>query len=153
MHLIINLERMIYMEESSLDIVEMKSFITKRFLSKKSLKKYLQKNVNEVISEVIDADEEFLNAVERAFSDKEEMNFIKDKTGYSIELIEKILWERHCFEMKEGIWEYNVDVCLKCDSSHLLLREAPDVEYGEKVVCQKCGFEMMLGVEGLEPYN
>lgn len=141
------------MEEKFLDIDLLKTYIKNSFKKKKSLKIYLQENFDEIVSEVINVDEEFFDIVEGSFSNDDEMYFIKSKTGYSIELIEKILWERYCFEMKEGLWEYDADVCLKCKNEYLLFREVPDVEYGEKIVCQKCGYEMIIGPESLKPFN
>jgi len=141
------------MEEYNYDLVELKNFITERFSNKKTLEKYLQKNMAKIISDIIDADEDFLKKEKSYYSNDEEINYIIQNTGYSFNFIEKVLWERYCFEMEEGIWLYNADVCLSCSNEELVSKEIPDLEFGEKVVCQKCGFEMVIGPEGLEEYN
>ena len=35
----------------------------------------------------------------------------------------------------------------------MLLKEAEDMDFSDKVVCQECGYEMVIGDTGLEPYK
>ncbi len=141
------------MEENNYNLFELKSFITERFRNKKNLDDNLRDNIDEIISKIVDFDEIFLDKVMSSYSNDEEINFIKKKTGYDFNFIEKVLWQRYCFEMEKGFWEYDGDICLNCNNEQLLFREIIDIEYGEKIVCQNCGFEMVLGSEGLEEYN
>ncbi|WP_133960345.1 hypothetical protein [Halanaerobium saccharolyticum] len=112
-------------------------------------------NIDEIISNIVDLDEIFLDKVIYPYSNSndEEINLIKIKSGHNFKFIEKVLWQRYCYEMKKGYWEYDVDVCLNCNNENLLFKEIPDTEYREKIVCQNCGYEMVIGPEGLKKYN
>lgn len=64
----------------------------------------------EVISDIIDADKDFLKKEKPYYSNDEEIGYIIQNTGYSFNFIEKVLWERYCFEMiigPEGLEKYN----------------------------------------------
>lgn len=66
-------------------------------------------NIEEIISRVIDANEIFLDKMDkqcRRCSNDKEYNFIAKKTGFNTELIELILWKRCCYEMENDYWQY-----------------------------------------------
>ena len=78
-----------------------------------------EKNIDEVISAVIDSDEIFLSKMDLqgfGFSNDDEYNYISERTGYSFELVEFICWQRHCYEMENDYWAYDTDKCSKCKS-------------------------------------
>lgn len=89
-------------------------------------------NIDEIISNIIDLDEIFLEKVNYPYSNDEEINFITIKSGNDFDFIEKVLWQRYCYEMKKRYWEYDGDVCLNCNHENLLFKEIPDTEYREK---------------------
>lgn len=141
------------MKENNYNLFKLKSFIIERFKNKKNIDDNLWDNIDEIISNIVDLDEIFLDQVIYPYSNDEEINFIKMKTGHDFNFIEKVLWQRYCYEMKKGYWEYDENVCLNCNNEKLLFKEIPDTKYGEKIVCQNCGYEMVIGPEGLEEYN
>lgn len=140
-------------EKNKYNLFEMKCFIIERFKKKNNIDDKLRDNIDEIISNIVDFDEIFLDQVMYPYSNDEEINFIKMKTGHDFNFVEKVLWQRYCYEMKKGMWIYNADICLNCNKEELIFREIIDVEYGEKIVCQNCGCEMVIGPEGLEEYN
>jgi len=141
------------MKEKNYNLFEMKSFVIERFKNKKNLDDKLMDNIDEIISNIVDLDEIFLDKIIYPYSNDEEINFIKIKSGYDSDFIEKVLWQRYCYEMKKGYWIYDGDVCINCNNENLLFKEIPDIEYGEKIECQNCGYEMVIGPEGLEEYK
>ena len=66
---------------------------------------------------------------------------IAERTGYSFELVEFILWQRYCYEMENDYWTYDREKCNKCGSSELYLKEVPNVDFADQVICKKCGTE------------
>jgi len=66
---------------------------------------------------------------------------IAERTGYSFELVEFILWQRYCYEMENDYWTYDREKCSKCGSSELYLKEVPNVDFADQVICKKCGTE------------
>lgn len=86
------------------ELKEIKEYISSRLEKRNDLPSF-DKNVgvNEVISEIIEADEIFLSKMEAqgiGYSNDDEYDFIEDKTGYSAELIEFILWQRYAMRWK-----------------------------------------------------
>ena len=105
-----------------------------------------EKNIDEVISAVIDSDEIFLSKMDLqgfGFSNDDEYNFISERTGYSFELVEFILWQRYCYEMENDYWAYDRDKCSKCGSSELYLKEVPNEDFADRVICKMCGSEFV----------
>lgn len=75
------------------------------------------------------------------FSNDDEYNFISERTGYSFELVEFILWQRYCYEMENDYWIYDRDKCSKCGSSELYLKEVPKEDFADRAICKRCGTE------------
>ncbi|PLX13902.1 MAG: hypothetical protein C0594_00680 [Marinilabiliales bacterium] len=75
-----------------------------------------------------------------------------NKTGYEYGLIELLLWQKCCYEI-QGLWEYDAEYCIKCNSSKLLLKKVEGVDFVDKVICQECGYEMTIGERGLESFR
>ncbi len=128
------------------EVKKLKEYITGRLEKRKELPGF-GKNItlNKVVSEIIDADEVFtarMIAGGMDYSNDEEYDFISDKTGYSVELIETILWQKYCYEMENDYWEYN-GKCSKCGSSRLFIKEVPGVDFADKVFCKDCGTEFV----------
>ena len=138
------------LEEFDIDQSEMKNikeYISNRLRERKDIPDLNnEKSIDEVISYVIDSDEIFLSKMESqgfSFSSDDEYDFIQERTGYSFELVEFILWQRYCYEMENDYWTYDRDKCRKCDSSELYLKEVPNVDFADKVVCKLCGTEFI----------
>ncbi|GAB6174191.1 hypothetical protein JCM15765_36690 [Paradesulfitobacterium aromaticivorans] len=85
-------------------------------------------------------------------SSLDEIEYIEERTGLDTGLIELVLWQKTCYEMAQGQWEYDAGYCLSCGAGSLLMREIPGEDFGEKIVCPRCGTEMILGDSGLEKY-
>ena len=132
------------------DLKEMKEFITDRLENRIDIFTKSE-NASVIIDKVINLDEEFLDMKLPVFSNDDEIKYIQNHTGYDYELIEEILWERYCFEMKNDYWEYDADYCINCGGDSLYFKEIPDKERGEKIVCKNCNFEMKICKDGLKP--
>lgn len=135
---------------SDSEIKEMKQFITDRLINKEGLNYPNSEQLPDIVDNVIDLNEEFLDKQHTSFSNDDEIRYIQDKTGYDFQFIDKLLWERYCYEMKNDYWEYNIDYCIKCGEGPLYFKEIPDIERGEKIVCKNCKYEMKIGRDGLE---
>ncbi len=137
-------------------LADLKKFITDRLQKRNSLLKSIKANMSEVVSSVIDLDEEFIEKMEEmncCYSNDDEMSFIKSKTSFDLSLIELILWHKYCFEMSLGMWEYDVENCIRCGGGPLHFKEIPGEDYVEKLVCQQCGNEMVIGEDRLEQFS
>ena len=117
------------LEDFDIDLSEIKvikEYISNRLRERKGIPGLNnENNIDEVISDVIDSDEIFLSKMESQgydFSNDEEYDFILERTGYSFELVEFILWQRYCYEMKNDYWTYDRGKCNKCGSSELYLK-------------------------------
>ncbi|MFW6281657.1 MAG: hypothetical protein ACOC1O_02530 [bacterium] len=133
------------------EIKEMKQFITVRMINEEGLNYPDNEELPDIIDKIIDLNEEFLDMKHFAFSKDDEIKYIQEKTEYDFQFIDKVLWERYCYEMKNDFWEYNIDYCIKCRKGPLFFKEIPDVDRGEKIVCKNCQYEMKIGKDGLEP--
>lgn len=144
------------MSSNDYNLTDAKKFITERFLKNRSTIKSLKVDIAEAVSKAIDADEEFVNTMCEqgcSFSNTDEMEFIRNKTGFNLDFIELLLWYKNCYEMALGMWEYDSEDCLNCGGGPLHFKEITGADYGEKLVCQECGFEMIIGEDGLEKYQ
>ncbi len=140
-----------YIMPTDFEIKEMKQFITDRLINKEGINCPDGEEVSDIVNKTIDLNEEFLDMEHFAFSNDDEIKYIQEETGYNFEFIDKVLWERYCFEMKNDYWEYNIDYCIKCGKGPLFFKEIPDMDRGEKIVCKNCHYEMKIGKDGLEP--
>lgn len=144
------------MDIDNVELSDVKKFITDRLSNRKIGLKSLKIELAEAVSFAIEADEEFIEMMikqECNYSNDDEMAFIKEKTRLDLDFIDLILWQKNCYEMSLGMWEYAMEDCLNCGKGPLHLKEVPGKDYEEKIVCQECGFEMILGEDGLEKYN
>ncbi|HOJ11790.1 MAG TPA: DUF6155 family protein [Clostridiales bacterium] len=124
-----------------------KTYISSRLEKRKNLPGIdgSKLNIEEITSRVIDADEIFLDKMDkqgRSYSNDEEYDFIVKKTGFATELIELILWQRYCYEMENDFWQYTEGECKKCGNNKLYLKEVPGEDYADRVVCKECGTEL-----------
>lgn len=129
------------------ELKNIKEYISNKLRERKdipNLKK--EKSIDEVISDTIDSDELFLSKMDAqgfGFSNDDEYDFIAERTGYSFELVEFILWQRYCYEMENDYWTYDREKCSKCCSSKLYIKEVPNVDFADKVICKMCGTEFI----------
>lgn len=101
--------------------------------------------LSEAVSEIVDADEVFIarmDATSMDYSNDEEFDFILSRTGCSEELIEIILWQKCCYEMENDCLEYE-GKCSKCGNSKLYIKEVPNVDFADQVICKICGTEFI----------
>jgi len=129
------------------ELTEIKKYITDRLKQRNNFPNFDNKiNIIESVSEIINADEVFLSRMDAQFtsySNDDEYDFISNKTAYSIELIELILWQRCCYEMDNDYLEYTNGKCSKCGSSELYTREVSNEDFQDQVICKKCGTEFI----------
>lgn len=127
------------------DLEKIKTYIALRLGKRKKPTGFDSKlSIEEIVSKIIDADEIFLDKMDkqrRGYSNDEEYDFIARKTGFDIELIELVLWQRYCYEMENDYWQYTEGKCKKCRSNKLYLKEVPGEDYADRVVCKECGTE------------
>lgn len=127
------------------EVKKIKLYISNRLREREDIPNLnKEKGIDEVISDVIDSDEIFLSKMDLqgfGFSSDDEYNFISERTGYSFELVEFILWQRYCYEMENDYWTYNRGKCSKGGSSELYLKEVPNEDFADRVLCKRCGTE------------
>ena len=127
------------------EIENIKEYISNRLKERKDIPDLSnEKNIDEVINGVIDSDEIFLSKMESQgfdYSNDEEYDFISERTGYSFELVEFILWQKCCYEMENDYWTYERGKCNKCGSRELYLKEVPNEDFADRVICKRCGTE------------
>lgn len=128
------------------ELKEIKEFILPRLEGRNDLPGLDKKmKLSEVISKVIDVDELFLSKTDAqgiSYSNDNEYDFIARKTKYSTELIELILWQRCCYEMDKDYWTFE-GKCKSCGSSELYIKEVPNEDFADQVICKKCGTEFI----------
>jgi len=129
------------------ELKKIKEYITERLKQRNNLSGFDKKmNIVKIISEIINADEVFLSKMDvqfRNYSNDDEYDFISNKTSYSIELIELILWQKCCYEMDNDYWEYREGKCCKCGSSELYIKEVLNKDFEDQVICKMCGTEFI----------
>jgi hypothetical protein len=129
------------------ELTQIKEYITDRLKQRNNLPDLDKKtDIIKIVSEIINADEVFLSRMDvqfRDYSNDDEYDFISNKTSFSIELIELILWQKCCYEMDNDYWKYTIGKCSKCGSSELYIREVPKEDFQDQVICKKCGMEFM----------
>jgi len=138
------------LEDVSVDdkeLIQIKKYIADRTGKRNDLPDFDKKvSVNMIISEIIDADEVFILRMDEQgenYSNYDEYDFISEKTGYSEEIIELILWQKYCYEMEHDYWQYDEGKCSKCGSSELYIREVPNEDFEDQVICKICGTEFI----------
>ncbi len=92
------------------------------------------------------ADEVFISKMDAqriSYSNDDEYDFISNKTGYSTEVIEFILWQRYCYEMENYYWQYDEGKCRKCGSTELYIKEVPNEDFTDQIICKKCDTEFI----------
>ena len=128
------------------ELKNIKTYIVGRLEERKDFHSF-DKNItlDQVVSEIIDSDEVFISRMDARcmnYSNNEEFDFIQKRTGYSLELIEIILWQKCCYEMENDYWEFEGE-CGKCGSDKLYIKEAPNEDFSDKVICKECGAEFI----------
>ena len=129
------------------ELEKIKEYITDRLKQRNNVPNCdKETDIIKTVSEIINVDEVFLSRMDaqfRNYSNDDEYDFISNKTEYSIELIELILWQRCCYEMYNDNWKYTIGECSKCGSSELYTREVPNEDFQDKVICKMCSTEFM----------
>jgi hypothetical protein len=128
-------------------LAQIKEYITDRLKLRDNHPNYDNKmDIIEIVSEIINVDEVFLSRMEaqfRSYSNDDEYDFISNKTSFSIELIELILWQKCCYEMENDYFEYTHEKCSKCGGHELYIREVPNEDFQDQVICKRCGTEFL----------
>ena len=139
---------------NSEEATKIKEYIIERLKKRNDIVNIFKDSVEETVTRIINADEIFLKIMNKSyqsFSNDEEYNYISGKTGDSFRLVEFVLWQRYCYEMEHDYWKYNTgSQCKKCNSSELYLKEVPDTDFADRIVCRKCGAEFDNSIDGLE---
>ena len=128
------------------EVKNIKEYIFGRLEKRKDLTSF-GKNITlgKVVSEIVDADQVFIArmcARRMDYSNDDEFDFISNSTGYSEELIEIILWQKYCYEMENDYWEYE-GKCSKCGNTKLYIKEVPNEDFADQVICKMCGTEFI----------
>lgn len=87
------------------------------------------------------------------YSNDDEIEFIQKKTGFDMKFINFLLWQKYCYEMELGLWEYDIEKCIFCGDGPLLFKEISNKEFAEKIVCKNFSCEMVIGEDGLEKFG
>ncbi|MPQ31223.1 hypothetical protein E4V42_07195 [Clostridium estertheticum] len=129
------------------ELKQIKEYITERLKQRNNLLDSDKKmDIINTISEIINVDKVFLSKMDaqfRDYSNDDENDFISNKTSYSMELIELILWQKYCYEMDNDYWEYGEGKCSKCGSSELYIKEVLNGNFEDQVICKMCGTEFI----------
>lgn len=129
------------------ELTQIKEYILARLKQRNNLPDFnKQMDIINTVSEIINVDEVFLSRMDaqfRDYSNDDEYDFISDKTSFSIELIELILWQKCCYEMDNDCWKYTIGKCSKCGSSELYNREVLKEDFKMQIICKKCGTEFI----------
>lgn len=128
------------------DLDKIKEYISSRLVRRTDISGLVGKPVNDFVAKVIDVDKVFLNKMDeqhRSYSNDEEIKFIMERTDLDFQTVELILWQRNCYEMENDYWKYTEGECKKCGSGELFLREVPDEDYADMIVCKECGTEFI----------
>jgi tetratricopeptide (TPR) repeat protein len=132
------------MNENNLQ--ELKKYISTRLKNRNNLPKFDAKlSIDGIIGNIVEADEIFLHKMDKqhkSYSDDEEYDYIFEKTGIDKELVELVLWQRCCFEMENDNWQFE-GKCSKCGSTMLYIKEIPNEDFADRVVCKLCETEFI----------
>lgn len=140
---------------SSEDENELKEYVFNRMMLNNDITSKVKKYDKKVIYNAIEADVQFIAIMDKYmkdYSNTDEMDYIFDKTGLEMELIDLLLWYKYCYEMSLDYWEYDAENCIKCSSDKLVYKEVPNVVYADYLLCKNCGCKMINGENGLEEY-
>ena len=128
------------------NLQEIKEYISARLKNRNNLPKFdVKLSIDSIICNIVEADEIFLNKMDkqhRSYSDDEEHGYISRKTGIDTELVELILWQKCCFEMENDYWQFD-GKCSKCGSDKLYIKEIPNEDFVDMVVCKLCETEFI----------
>ena len=147
--------------ESNYDYGEEIEYIVQRATAEGSVPGYLKEahenklDIRELVSDIIIHQERFIEKTDEellAYSNDDEYEYIAEKTGYTIEVIELVLWFYECWLMKMGNVKL-LEECRVCGNDELLIREDEDIGdiYATIVQCGKCGEKYTY--EQLDEYN
>ncbi|HEY5583179.1 MAG TPA: DUF6155 family protein [Ruminiclostridium sp.] len=129
------------------NLQEIKEYISARLKNRNNLLKFDEKmSIDGISCSIIDADEIFLHKMDkqhRSYSNDEEYDYISKKTGIDTDLVELVLWQRCCLEMENDYWQYTEGQCSKCSSNKLYIKEIPNEDFADMVVCKLCGTEFI----------
>ena len=121
------------------NLQEIKEYISARLKNRNNLPKFdVKLSIDSIICNIVEADEIFLNKMDKqhkSYSDDEEYNYISEKTGIDMHLVELILWQRFCFEMENNYWQFE-GKCSKCGSNKLYIKEIPNEDFVDMVECK-----------------
>lgn len=144
-----------------IDYIQQKiNYVKERTIAEKSVPQHIKREYGEkldldkFIHDIICLHEEFLDKIEEenilVYSNDDEYKYIADKTNYSIEMIELVLWFGECYQMKMGCYTYQAD-CKKCGCDELYIREEEGELFSNYIECGFCGekysFEDMYCIE------
>lgn len=128
------------------NLQEIKEYISARLKNRNNLPKFdVKLSIDSIICNIVEADEIFLNKMDkqhRSYIDDEEYDYISEKTGINTDLVELILWQKCCFEMENDYWEFD-GKCSKCGSNKLYIKEIPNEDFADMVVCKLCETEFI----------
>ncbi|MBC2579150.1 DUF6155 family protein [Clostridium sp. DJ247] len=129
------------------ELRQIKEYISDRLRKRNNVPYFDEKmSIDKVVSEIIDANEIFLAKMEAqyiGYSNDDECDFISNTTGDDTELIEFILWQKCCYEMENDYWQYTEGKCRKCGSNELYIKEVPNLDFVDRVICKICGTEFI----------
>lgn len=97
--------------------------------------------INEFAADIITCYDDFISNIDaenNSSSDEDVHAHIADKTGFSIEMIEILLWYYECCQMQNGNVILYAD-CRKCGSETLYMREDEANMFCVTLECCQCG--------------
>lgn len=135
--------------ENTNDYLQQKiKYVKERALAEKRAPQHIKQeygnklDLNKFISDIIRLHEEFLNKIETentlVYSNDDEHKYIAEKTNYSTEMIELVLWFEECYQMKMDCFMYQAN-CIKCGCDELYIREEEGELFSTYIECGSCG--------------
>jgi len=148
------------------DYKEEIAYVVERAVAEGSAVRYLEgeyknkRNINELVSDIIISAEQFFDKIETEkismYTTEDEHNYIAEKTGYSIEIIEVVRWFYECYKMTNDCIEY-CGICKKCGHDTLYIREDDGEMYCSVIECAKCieqyTYDEMLEDDSMVEYD
>jgi len=149
--------------ETNYNSDEMISYVAERAKTDGRVPVYLSEELEDkislekLISEITDIYIDFLETDIVSYSNDDIVDYVVERTGYSFDIIELILWFEECYSMNNNLITCMLD-CPNCgDVGGLHPKEIDGEPYNTNLQCPKCGnffsYEEVDEFEELDEYD
>ncbi|MDR0468425.1 MAG: hypothetical protein LBH09_00445 [Peptococcaceae bacterium] len=134
-------------DENEKFVDEVTEYVVKRATTEGSAILYLRQNygnkvtLQEFVYSIISLSVFYFDYVEEMgepYTEEDEYRFIEDKTGFSHDMIELMLWYKECYLMSTDCVTF-VGECPECGHDVLYMREDVEIVFCSFVECGSCG--------------